>query len=132
MRITQQMGVFRQPSSRGFTLLEIIICLGLIATALLAVFRLQAQNLDLQSESRFMTTAIHLSQERLARIQSADTLLPGDASGDFGEDFSQFAYEEKITQVPGVEHLFKVQLRIGLAGDDAARGYEVETYLFRP
>ncbi len=31
--------------NRGFTLLEIIISMGLITVALLAVFRLQAQNL---------------------------------------------------------------------------------------
>ena len=122
----------RSSFSRGFTLLEIIICLGLIATALLAVFRLQAQNLDLQSESRFITTAHHLSQERLARIRSFDALLPGDSSGNFGEDFPQYTYKEEITQVPGMEHLFKVHLQIGISGDDAARNYEVETYLFRP
>ena len=119
-------------SSRGFTLLEIIICLGLIATALLAVFRLQAQNLDLQSESRFITFAHHLSQERFARIRSGDTLLPGSSSGDFGEDFPQYGYKEEIMEVPGVEDLFKVRLRIEIAGDVAARNYEVETYLYRP
>ena len=122
----------RSFSSKGFTLLEIIICLGLIATALLAVFKLQAQNLDLQSESRFTTTAHHLSQERLARIRNADALLPGNSFGDFGEDFSQYVYREEIMSVPGVENLYKVKLRIGLATADAARNYEVETYLFRP
>ena len=40
----------RKFSSKGFSLLEIIICLGLIATALMAVFRLQAQNLDAEFE----------------------------------------------------------------------------------
>jgi prepilin-type N-terminal cleavage/methylation domain-containing protein len=122
----------RSFSSKGFTLLEIIICLGLIATALLAVFQLQAQNLELQSESRFITTAHHLSQERLARIRNASTLLPGNSSGDFGEGFSQYVYREDIMSVPGVENLYKVNLRIRLATADAASNYEVETYLFRP
>ena len=122
----------RSFSNKGFSLLEIIICLGLIATALMAVFQLQAQNLDLQSESRFITTAHHLSQERLARIRNADGLLPGNSSGDFGEDFPQYIYREDIMPVPGVEHLYKVNLLIALASAEAARNYVVETYLFRP
>ena len=122
----------RSCSSRGFSLLEIIICLGLIATALLAVFQLQAQNLKLQSESGFITTAHHLSQERLARIRNTAALLPGNSSGDFGEDFPQYIYREEITSVPGVENLYKVNLHIGLGTGEETRNYEVETYLFRP
>ena len=79
-----------------------------------------------------MTSAHHRSQERFARIRSGDTLLPGSSSGDFGEDFPQYGYKEEIMEVPGVEDLFKVRLRIEIAGDVAARNYEVVTYLYRP
>ena len=41
--------LIRKWNKNGFTLLEIVISLGLITIALLAVLRLQAQNLNLQS-----------------------------------------------------------------------------------
>lgn len=122
----------RRSSDMGFSLLEIIICLGLITTALMAVFRLQAQNLDLQSETRFLTLATHLSQQRLAQISAMDTLLPGSSSGDFGEDFPQYRYEEQISGVPGMRYLFRVRLRILVDGQENTRDYEVQTYSFRP
>ena len=64
----------RKGKDHGFTLLEIVICLGLIALALMAVFHLQAQNLDLQSEAQFMTIATCLLQERLSQIQARETI----------------------------------------------------------
>ena len=121
----------RKFSNRGFTLLEIIICLGLITTGLLAVFSLQAQNLDLQSEAQFITTSHFLSQERLAKIRSDENLLPGNMSGDFGENFPLYRYDEEISVLPQVDNLFKISLRIFLTGEEQIRYYDIVTYLFR-
>jgi prepilin-type N-terminal cleavage/methylation domain-containing protein len=73
----------KRSQNRGFTLLEVVISMGLITIALLAVFRLQAQNLDLQSEAQFITLANHLAQDRMSQIQAGDELTEGSSSGDF-------------------------------------------------
>ena len=122
----------RKFSSKGFSLLEIIICLGLIATALMAVFRLQAWNLDLQSEARFITTAKLLCEERLARVRSDGGVGSGRSSGDFGEDFPQYRYELEISPVTGVAHLYRIGIRIFLYEVQGAGDYQMQTYLFRP
>ena len=122
----------RRSSGKGFSLLEVIICLGLIATALMAVFRLQASNLDLQSEARFITTAKLLCQERLARMRSGDGMLSMGSSGDFGEDYPQYRYEEELSPVSGVAYLYRVTVRIFLDGGEGAADYRMQTYLFRP
>ena len=67
----------RKGKDHGFTLLEVVICLGIIALVLVAVFHLQAQNLDLQSEAQFMTIATCLLQERLSQIQARETIEEG-------------------------------------------------------
>lgn len=118
-------------SERGFTFLEIIICLALIATVLLAIFRLQAKNLDLQSEAQFITTAQFLSQERLAKLRSGGDLLPGSATGDFGEDFPLYGYDEEISAVPNMEDLLKVSIRITLTGGERVLDYDIVSYFFR-
>lgn len=122
----------RRSSSEGFSLLEVIICLGLIATALMAIFSLQARNLDHQSEARFITTAKLLCQDRLARIRSEDRVPSGRSSGDFGEDFPQYRYEEESSPVSGVAHFYRVTIRIFIDGDEGAGDYQIQTYLFRP
>lgn len=121
----------RKCQNRGFTLLEIVVSMGLIATALLAIFRLQAQSLDLQSEAQFITIAKHLAQDRISQIQSGEILAEGTSSGDFGDDFPYFSYREEITQVPDMEHLFRVRIRIGLEKQDLIKDLSVETYLYR-
>jgi len=116
---------------RGFTLLEIIICLGLIALVLVSVFHLQAQNLDLQSEAQFMTTATCLLQERLSRIQSQEEIDEGTNSGDFGEDYPDYTYTQEVTEVPDTETLYKVRVSVFLERENARRDLWLETYLYR-
>ena len=123
-------GILTRKKNKGFTLLEIIISLGLITTALLAVFRLQAQNLDLQSEAQFITIANQLTQDRLSRIQSKGILEAGTSSGDFGDDFPYFIYQEEIMEIEDIENLFKVKVSIAFEKDAALRNLSVETYLY--
>jgi len=115
----------------GFTLLEIIICLGLIALVLVAVFHLQAQNLDLQSEAQFMTTATCLLQERLSRIQSQEKIDEGTNSGDFGEDYPDYTYTQEVTEVPDTETLYKVKVSVILERENARKDLWLETHLYR-
>jgi prepilin-type N-terminal cleavage/methylation domain-containing protein len=121
----------RSSRNRGFSLLEVVISLGLIATALLAVVQLQAQNLDLQTEAQFITIANLLAQDRLARIMAAASLAEGSSSGDFGDDFPLYAYREEISQVSELEHLFRVTVTIVLDGEGNRKDLSWETFLYR-
>lgn len=121
----------REKRNEGFTLLEIVIALGLIAVALLAVFHLQAQNLDLQSEAQFMTLARCLVQDRISRILCRESLSEGTETGDMGEDFPDFTYQEEISQVPDLENVYKVKVGIILERERARKDLWLETYIFK-
>ena len=121
----------RKGKDHGFTLLEIIICLGLIALVLVAVFHLQAQNLDLQCEAQFMTTATCLLQERLSQIQAQEKIEEGTNSGDFGKDYPDYTYKQEVSEVPDTETLYKVRVAVILERDKARRDLWLETYLYR-
>ena len=116
----------------GFSLLEVLIALGLIATALLGIFRLQGQNLDLQHEGQFMTTATHLVHQRLAQIQSRATIDEGTDEGEFGEDFPGFSYREEIETVPETDNLLRVKVSVFLESGDGQKDLQMETYVYRP
>lgn len=121
----------RKRKHEGFTLLEIVISLGLIAVALLVVFRLQAQNLDLQSEAQFMTISKGLLQDRMSQIASRETLSQGTSTGEMGEDFPDFTYREEISEVADFENLFKVKVGIVLEREKTRKDLWLETYLYR-
>lgn len=122
----------RKKSDSGFTLLEVLISMALIATALVAVFKLQGQNLDLLSEARFVTLATQLGRERLSQLQMQG-LKEGASSGEFGEGFALFTFEEKITRVFGMDHLYNVALRISIPGGsrETAKEQSFETYIYQ-
>jgi prepilin-type N-terminal cleavage/methylation domain-containing protein len=121
----------RKRKDEGFTLIEIVISLGLIAVALLVVFHLQAQNLDLQSEAQFMTIAKGLLQDRMSQIASRETLSESTSTGDMGEDFPDFTYQEEISEVPELENLFKVRVGIILERESSRKDLWLETHLYR-
>ena len=124
-------GGFGKGKGRGFSLLEVIICLGLIATVLLVVFRLQAQNIDLQSEAMFIDRAGQLARERLTMIRTNDTLLPGNSSGDFGKNNPHYGFEEEVSPLPDVDNIYKISIRITFEEHKGTRDYRTTTYLFR-
>jgi general secretion pathway protein I len=102
----------------GFTLLEVIVAMAIIAIALTAMLSSQSQSLSLANEAKFFTTASFLAQNKMAEFE---TMKPEDlvsTSGDFGEDFSNYFWEMKVSDVtiPGVEesseYLKQLDLRI--------------------
>jgi len=116
------------PGSPGFTLVEIMVALAIMAVGLFAVFRLQAQNLDLQSEACFMTQAGQLAKERMAEIQARSDWSEGISSGDFRERQLGFLYGEDVSRVDGIQNLFRIRVTVREEGDRTGRSYTVETF----
>jgi general secretion pathway protein I len=70
-------------SERGFTLLEVVIALGILALALPILLGLRNWDIDLYARAKEMTTATILAQEKLVETELG-TLLPyGETSGEF-------------------------------------------------
>jgi len=118
---------------QGFTLLEVMVSMVLIATALVAVLHLQSQNLELQSEARFMTTARLLAQERIAWLAgNPEGFREGRDEGGFGEDHPEFRYMQEISRTGLTGSLYRVTLEVF---DDetkrSERSFSVETFMYR-
>jgi len=70
-------------SERGFTLLEVLISLGILALALPILLGLRNWDLDLHARAKELTTATILAQEKLTESELG-TLLPlGETGGAF-------------------------------------------------
>lgn len=80
---------------RGFTLLEVMIAIAIIAIAFTSLFGSQSQSLSLAAEAKFNSTAAILAQEKIAEYESG---IAGfiDDEGDFGDDFPGFTWKVEV------------------------------------
>jgi general secretion pathway protein I len=72
-------------SESGFTLMEVMVALAVVAVALAAIYRMHSQTLFMDSRGRFDTMATLLAQQKLADLATGDLADLIDDSGDFGD-----------------------------------------------
>ena len=81
-----------QAPDSGFTLLEVMVALAIMAIVLVSVYRMHSQTLAMNAAARFYTQAPLLAQSKLAELEAnSATMFAGD-SGDFGEDFPGYSW----------------------------------------
>ena len=68
---------------RGFTLLEVLIALGILALALPILLGLRNWDLDLHARAKELTTATILAQEKLIETELGTPLPLGETGGEF-------------------------------------------------
>lgn len=87
----------------GFTLLEVMVALGIMAIVLTSVYRLQAQTLSMSLESRFTAQAPLLARSALTRYDETarreQRPLATD-QGDFGREFPGYAWKITVDEAP--------------------------------
>lgn len=109
---------------RGFTLLEVMIAMAILAISLVAVYQSQSQSVSMAANSRFLTTASLLAQSRMAVIDAAAPRETVSGNGGFGDDFPDYLWQLDVTDVEGFEHLKKIALTVTnrrMAARDAYR-----------
>ena len=91
-----------QNKVNGFTLMEVMIAMAILAIALVAIFQLQSQSISMSTDSRFMTTAALLAQSKMVEVEAASTLANHSEDGDFGPDYPQYTWRLAVgdTQLP--------------------------------
>ena len=121
----------------GFTLLEVMVALAIIAIALTAVLGSQSQSLSLASEAKFRTTAAFLAQGKMAEIEAEKPEDFTSDSGDFGENFPGYRWDLSVNDVTfdepeGVsDHLKQINLSISW-GKDGRYRYGLKLYRLVP
>jgi len=86
---------------KGFTLLEVLIALVILSISFLWLISAENQGIDMAIRSRFLTTSSLLAQSRIADVTSGiRAVSPGESSGDFGEEYKEYIYTEKVETTP--------------------------------
>jgi general secretion pathway protein I len=124
----------RRRRTRGFTLLEVMVALSIIAVALIAVYKLYAQTLSMNYSLQFNTQAPVLAQKKMAEffLLSPDELI--DDSGDFGDEFKNYSWKAVVETVTSdllgevAEDLKRIDLVISFNNDELL--YRLRAYRF--
>ena len=128
-------------SERGFTLLEVLLAIALLAIALPVLLGLRNFDLDLQSRATELTAATLLAQEKLLEVELAGQYAVGETLGEFlplplGSQTSLQAvpravgYRWKRTIAPTpLEFVREVRIKISWPRGDREESLEVSTYV---
>jgi len=127
----------RKKKDGGFTFIEVMVAIALIAITLTAVLGMQSQSVSLAGEARFYTTASLLAQGKMAEIEVKDLGGLSSDSGDFGEDFPDYTWRVEVSNVfidypeNVSDHLRQVDLIVSW-GESEAYQYALRVYRFSP
>ncbi len=121
-------------SSTGFTLLEIMVAISIIAIVLVSIYKMHAQTISMNFISRFQTTAPLLAKKVLTEIETkpVDDLV--DDSGDFGKEFAGYKWQVSVKEVESealgeiAKDLKQIEVIVSLNEDEDV--YNIRLYKF--
>jgi general secretion pathway protein I len=96
---------------RGFTLLEVMIAMAILAITLVVVFQSQSQSISMAGRARFETTASLLAQSKMAEIEATDPENVVSDSGDFDDEFPDYSWRVDVTETE-IEVLKKIEVKV--------------------
>ena len=116
--------------NKGFTLLEVMIAVALIAVALVALLGSQSQSVSFANSAKFETMAALLAQSKMSEITIQNASSLSSDSGDFGDDYPGYEWEAKVSDVfiEGVEGLSDYLKQIDLTVTWGVFSYNIRLY----
>jgi len=121
-------------SASGFTLLEVMISLSIIAIALTAVYNTYTRTISLNMEQRFNTTAPLLAARVVNDFEGRSLDDLSDESGEFGTEFPGYTWEATVETIASetldaiAEDMRSVAVTVSF--NDGEWVYRVKTFRF--
>lgn len=126
------MGTSALKTESGFTFLEVMVALSILALVLVGIYQLQTQNIALGVRSRFNAIAPMLADLKTTElVSSPEDILPED-SGDFGEDYPGYSWQAQVSDVDSeyleetANRLKKIDIYVNAT--DQGGAYHLSTY----
>ncbi len=101
----------KKAAESGFTLLEVLVSLSIIAIVMVSVIRLQGQTIGMCEAVKFYSIAPFLAQDKISEAILDPETFHGGATGDFRPELSGWTWEVK-TETKEMELKESLQMEI--------------------
>jgi general secretion pathway protein I len=115
--------------AQGFTLLEVLVAVAILAIAMVGILKANVQSLDTLTRSRETSMASLLAASKLAEVEAAGVANWSELSGDFVEDYSDYTWEVETSSTE-VEGLFRVAVTVQRGRAAPGSEVRIEELLF--
>lgn len=136
MHARRRSGPRRPPSGgatgSGFTLLEVLIAVALLAMALVPLLGSMNASLNLAYSAKMKTIATLLARERMTRVELAGFPELGDSTGDFGDNAAAFSWKQSVVEPPAgldANTVREVRLWVLWSEGSTARAYQLTNFI---
>lgn len=126
----------RERNREGFTLLEVVVALAVLAVVIVSALRLQTQNVAMTETVAFRTTAPLLAVDKLGDLAADGWAPPVPDRGDFDDLRPGYGWQVRVEETPegGLaevgRRLKRITVRIEYNGGEHV--YEIETRRLAP
>ena len=130
----QQPATRNQQHDFGFTLLEVMVAVSIIAIVLVSVYKMQAQTISMNYAARFYATAPLLAQLKIAELETENLVEQADNSGNFRDEFPGYRWNVVIDDIESEtlgsigENLKQIDINVSVNNDEFA--YNLRAYRF--
>ena len=113
---------------QGFTLVEVMVALMILAITLVIIFSQQATSINVGNEARIITKATLLAQERMSWIIAQKRLPIGEEEGEMQEAIPPLKWKQ-IVEESETEGMQKITVLVLWKEGDRERDLRLVTYV---
>ncbi len=114
--------------NKGFTLLEVMISLLIIAVAFVVLLHSRNKTILVGDYSKNITMATLLASQKITEIEHLETVNSGEEEGDFGDRFPNFRWKTEISDTP-FNNIKEIRVIVLWGPEDREREVEIIDYL---
>lgn len=128
----KHISVLKMDRANGFTLIEILAAVSIIAVVLVAIHKIHSQTITISNSIKFYATAPLLAQRKISELEIKPLEELVDDSGDFGDEFTGYGWQTIIGDVESepledmAENLKRIDVAVFFNTDEFT--YNIRTY----
>ena len=115
-------------SNAGFTLLEVMIALLIIATSFVVLLHTRNQSVITADYAKRATVATLLASEKMSDIEQEDFPDTGDDSSNFGDDYPEYRWKTSVSDT-AYENIREVKVEILWGEGNSERSIGLVNYV---
>ncbi len=98
-------------SRAGFTLLEVMVAMAILATTLVVLLGLRNRDVLIQSHTQELTIATLLARDLVFEAENDKSLELGYLEGDFGEHAPDYSWERNVNTFL-IKQVYQIQVKV--------------------